>query len=375
MISTSNATRASGWRVQRLPTIEGRRRVIAYSIAFTIWLVLVGAGLSLASFAVKDIVLRSISVTFGSSYGIQQTLTLAAPLLLTGLAVAVAMRIRVWNIGADGQFYMGAWAAAGVGLFLPEGPAWLMLTLMAIAAGLGGALWILIPAIGRAYLGISEIITTLLLTFVASFLVYYLSSGPWRDPVVPTQAATARIVYELPALNDGAHLGIPISILLMIGFGIFFNYSKWGYEITIAGANPDAAEYAGIPVRKRILQAMLVSGMLAGLAGMIELTGVVYRLQGGMSNQYGALGIPIAAVASGSISGVAAAAGFFAILLNMGVSLQTQGLSVHSVLAITGLLLFLVAAAEAAARFSIRRISASPAQTSTSEASTSGAPP
>jgi ABC-type uncharacterized transport system permease subunit len=120
---------------------------------------------------------------------------------------------------------------------------------------------------------------------------------------------------------------------------------------------------------------MLVSGMLAGLAGMIELTGVVYRLQGGMSNQYGALGIPIAAVASGSISGVAAAAGFFAILLNMGVSLQTQGLSVHSVLAITGLLLFLVAAAEAAARFSIRRISASPAQTSTSEASTSGAPP
>jgi len=350
---------AKRWRLHRLPNVDRKRRMIAYGLSLLIWFILVGAGLALASFPVKDIAIRSISATLGSSYGLQQTLTLAAPLILTGAAVAVAMRIGIWNIGGEGQFYFGAWAAAGVGLFLPEGPAWFMLTLMAAAAAIAGAIWIVIPAVGRAYLGISEIITTLLLSFVASFLVYYLAAGPWRDPVVPTQAATARIVYELPALDDGAHLGILIALGAVAVLGLFLNYSKWGYEVIIAGANRDVAVYAGIPIRRRIIEVMLISGLLAGLAGMIELTGVVHRLQGGISNQYGALGIPIAAVAGGSLTGVAIVAGFFAILLNIGVSLQTQGLSVHSVLGITGLLLFIIAAAEAAARFSFRRVATS----------------
>lgn len=353
IIQPSTRTR---WKLRRLPILDGRRRAIAYAISFVTWLGLVAVGLAVARFPVGDIAIRSVSVTLGSSYGLQQTLVLAAPLMLTGAAVAIAMRIGIWNIGGEGQFYFGALAAAGVGLFLPEGPVWLMLVIMALAAAAGGAAWIVIPAVGRAHLGISEIITTLLLSFVASFTVYYLAAGPWRDPVVPTQAATARIPYELPALDDGAHVGVPIALAVVLLVGLFLNYSKWGYEIQITGASRDAAVYAGIPIRRRIIQVMLISGLLAGLAGMIELTGVVHRLQGGMSNQYGALGIPIAAVANGSLVGVAIVAIFFGILLNVGVSLQTQGLSVHAVLGITGLLLFIIATAEAAARFSLRRV-------------------
>jgi simple sugar transport system permease protein len=343
------------WRLQRLPSVDRRRRAVAYTLSLLVWIVLIGAGLHLAGFPVRDIAVKAFSLTLASSYGLQQTLTLAAPLILTGAAVAVAMRVGIWNVGAEGQFYFGALAATAVGLFL-EAPTWVMLGLMGVAAAAAGAAWIVVPAFGRAYAGISEIITTLLLSFVASYLVSWLAAGPWRDPLVPTQAATARIPYELPGLDDGAHLGIVIAIVAVAVLGLLFNYSKWGYEIVVTGANPDVAAYAGIPVRRRMIEVMLISGLLAGLAGMIELAGVVYRLQGGMSNQYGALGIPIAAVAGGSLTGVVIAAGFFAVLLNIGVSLQTQGLSVHSVLAITGLLLLIVAMAEAAARFSLRRV-------------------
>ena len=169
-------------------------------------------------------------VTLASSYGLQQTLTLAAPLILTGAAVAVTMRINIWNVGADGQFYAGALAATAVGLFV-DGPPWLMLGLMGLAAAAAGAAWMVVPAVGRAYAGISEIITTLLSSFVASYLVAWLAAGPWRDPLVPTQAATARIPYELPGLNDGAHLGIVVAVVVVALLGVFLNYSKWGYEL------------------------------------------------------------------------------------------------------------------------------------------------
>jgi general nucleoside transport system permease protein len=318
------------WRLRRLPSIDRSRRAAAYAVSLIVWIAIVATGLHVAGFPVAEIAARAVRVTLASSYGLQQTLTLAAPLILTGAAVAVTMRINIWNVGADGQFYAGALAATAVGLFV-DGPPWLMLGLMGLAAAAAGAAWMVVPAMGRAYAGISEIITTLLLSFVASYLVAWLAAGPWRDPLVPTQAATARIPYELPALND----------------------------VVVIGANPDVATYAGFPVRRRMIAVMLLSGLLAGLAGMVELAGVVYRLQGGMSNQYGALGIPIAAVAGGSLTGVVIVAGLFAVLLNIGVSLQTQGLSVHSVLAITGLLLLIVAMAEAAARFTVHRVAAS----------------
>jgi general nucleoside transport system permease protein len=346
------------WRLRRLPGIDRRRRAAAYAVSLIVWIAIVATGLHVAGFPVAEIADKAVRVTLTSSYGLQQTLTLAAPLILTGAAVAVTMRINIWNVGGDGQFYAGALAATAVGLFV-DGPPWLMLGLMGLVAAAAGAAWMVVPAVGRAYAGISEIITTLLLSFVASYLVAWLSAGPWRDPLVPTQAATARIPYELPALNDGAHLGIVVAVMVVALLGVFLNYSKWGYELVVIGANPDVATYAGFPVRRRMIAVMLLSGLLAGLAGMIELAGVVYRLQGGMSNQYGALGIPIAAVAGGSLTGVVIVAGLFAVLLNIGVSLQTQGLSVHSVLAITGLLLLIVAMAEAAVRFTLHRVAAS----------------
>jgi ABC-type uncharacterized transport system permease subunit len=340
-------------RLQRLPSLSRRRRLVAHCLAIVVSLALSGAALTAMGFAPIDIGWNAILATIGTDYGLAQTAILAAPLVLTGLAVAIAMKIGVWNVGAEGQLYMGAWAAAGIGLFV-KGSAWLLFPTMFVAAGLAGALWILIPAVGRVWLGISEIITTLLLNFVAMLWVYYMAIGPWRDPKAATLSATARIPYELPALDNGIHIGVLIALLLVALLAIALRYSRWGYEVLMIGANARAADYAGMAVARRMVGVMLLSGALAGVAGMIELTGVVHRLQGGISNQYGALGIPIAALAAGSPVGVLVGACLIAILLNAGISLQTQGLSVNAVLALTGLILFMAATAESVARYSFR---------------------
>ena len=219
---------------------------------------------------------------------------------------------------------MGAFCTAAVGLFL-DGPWIVMISAMVVAGILGGALWILVPALARAYAQVNELITTLLLNFVATLLVYYVATGPWHEQSTMTLGSTPRIAYEMPEFYDAVHYGFPLAIVLAVVMAGLLTFTKWGYEVRISGANPHAAYYAGIPIRRRIIVAMLLSGAIAGAAGMLEVAGTVHRLQGGIANNFGYVGIMVAVLARGSCLGVLATAVMMAVILNAGIILQTQG--------------------------------------------------
>ncbi len=151
-----------------------------------------------------------------------------------------------------------------------------------------------------------------------------------------------------------ATIGISMILLTFI-VAATLNYSRWGYEVRIAGSNPSAAKYAGMPFRRHLITVMLLSGAIAGVAGMLEVAGTVHRLQGGISNNFGYLGIMVAVLARGSALGVLAGAALMGVILNSGIILQTQGVNVSTVLAITGLILFFTAIGDEAAHYRITR--------------------
>lgn len=295
-----------------------------------------------------------ISSSFGSRFGLEDLALVVTPVILTGLSVTVALRIGAWNIGADGQFYIGAFAATGIGLFL-NGPTTIILLAMFLAGAIGGSVWILIPTLARAYAGVSELITTLLLNFVATLLVYYVATGPWLDPAGHAFASTARIPYEVPEFWGAVHWGFPIAVLMTVLVGVAMNFTRWGYEVRIAGSNPQAAKYAGIPFRRHLITVMLLSGAIAGVAGMLEVAGTTHRLQGGIANNYGYIGIMVAVLARGSSLGVLTGAALMAIILNAGIILQTESVNVSTVVAITGFILFLTAIGDELAHYRIAR--------------------
>jgi simple sugar transport system permease protein len=342
------------WRVQRFPSARPSAAFASRILAIVLALVVSGIVLAITGRDPIDLSAEVIDATFGSDFGLEDLALLITPMILTGLAVAVTLRIGIWNIGAEGQFYMGALCTAAVGLFV-EGPEPVMLVAMALAGMVGGALWILVPALARAYAGVNELITTLLLNFVATLLVYYVATGPWHEHGVMTLGSTKRIDYAIPELFGSVHYGFVLAILAAVVMAGVLTYTKWGYEIRIGGANPFAARYAGIPVRQRIVVAMLVSGAIAGAAGMLEVAGTVHRLQGGISNNFGYLGIIVAVLARGSCLGVIGTAALMAVVLNSGIILQTQGVYTSTVLAITGLILLFTAIGDEFAHYRVVR--------------------
>jgi simple sugar transport system permease protein len=233
-----------------------------------------------------------------------------------------------------------------------------MLVLMFVAGFVGGALWIVIPALARAYLAIDEIITTLLLNFVAVLLVNYLCTGPMRDGQQAVTSASGRVPYEMPELSGDLHWGIVVALGLVVVMALALAYTGWGYQVRVAGANRHAAHYAGIPVRRRLMQVMLLSGGIAGVAGMLEIAGTVHRLQGGISNNFGYLGVMVAVLAGGLPIAVLPAALLMGIILNGGIVLQAYGVSTYEVLALTGLVLLFIAVGEQLAYYRLANVRA-----------------
>jgi general nucleoside transport system permease protein len=234
---------------------------------------------------------------FGSTYAFSETLVVAIPLMLTGLGVAVAFRMRFWNIGAEGQFVFGGIAGAGVALFLADVlPNGLLLPVTLLAGMLAGALWAGIPAVLKAYLGVDETLTSLMLNYVAILFSSYLYYGAWRDPLGFGFPGTARFVEEawLPRLLGRAHYGLIYAIIGAIILWFVFNRTRWGFELKIIGENKTAAKYLGINIASNIVLALLLSGALSGLAGASQVTGIYRRLQEGLAAGYGYTAIIIA---------------------------------------------------------------------------------
>lgn len=341
-------------RIQRVPSENLAGGVAARIIAIVLALVVAAIVFAFNGMNLAALGAHALRSTFGSNFGLEDLGLILTPLILTGLAVMIALKIGAWNIGAEGQFCAGAVAATGVALFVP-GPTALVLPLMFVAGALGGLVWIVIPTLARAYAGVSELITTLLLNFVGILLVYYLATDPWLDPSGLAFASTARLPHDVPSFWGGIHWGLPIAIMLTIVVAAALNFTRWGYEVRITGSNPNAARYAAIPFRRHFIVVMLISGAIAGVAGMLEAVGTAHRLQGGISNNFGYIGIMVAVLARGSAIGVLAGAGLMALILKSGIVLQTQGVNVSTVLAITGLILFFTAIGDEISHYRIVR--------------------
>jgi ABC-type uncharacterized transport system permease subunit len=246
--------------------------------------------------------------SFGNIGVLSDTIVKATPIILTSLACAIAFRMRLWNIGAEGQFIMGAFGASAVVLtpLLPaETSPWLFIPAMMLAGMLAGAIWGFIPGILKARLQVNEIITTLMLNYIAIAWINFFIFAVWSEGGFQMSVKFPKNAW-LPRLLDYAnqfpilrglttHMGLLIGVVAAVVLWFIIYRSRWGYEIRLIGDNPRAAEYAGINIVRNTVLVMMLSGALAGLGGMSEVSGVVHRLQTSpIAAGYGFTGIIVA---------------------------------------------------------------------------------
>jgi general nucleoside transport system permease protein len=237
---------------------------------------------------------------FGSQNALAETLVKATPLLLVGLGICISFRGDVINIGGEGQMIVGALAGTVVGLTLVDWPGWAVIPIALLVGFIGGALWGGIPGVLKAYFNVNEILSTVMMNAIAVQLMNFMLRGPMIDPSQAELASkipqTARLLeaFRLPRwVPTRLHLGALIAVVLAVLVYILLWRTTWGYRIRAVGQNPDASRYAGIKVKRYVVLALVLSGAFAGLAGVMQVYGVNYRM-----------------ITDGSASGFTGSAGF-----------------------------------------------------------------
>ena len=310
-------------RIERRPRTSRAMQLVAPFIAVAFTLLITSALVAWAGAPIGRAYALLLEGGFGTRFAWSETLTRATPLILTGLAAAVAFKARLFNIGAEGQLYGGALAAVAVGgLHGGSGFAvspWLLFALMMVAAAVAGALLLLGPALLKRRLGVDEVVTTLLLNFIVLLFVSMLLDGPMRDPLAMgwPQSVALQEALQLGKLvaRTRLHTGLLWALFLALALWALLKFTTLGFEIRAVGANPRAAAFAGMPVGWVTVRVALLSGALAGLAGAIEVAGRTGYVTLDMSPGYGYSGIVIAMLAALNPLGVVAAAVFVAGIL------------------------------------------------------------
>jgi simple sugar transport system permease protein len=330
-------------------------------LAMTIASPLIAVGLTLLSAVIIFASLghdpwHAVTVYFlmplSDSWGLQEVAVKATPLVLISLGLALCYRSNNWNIGAEGQFLVGAMAGGWLALAThgaPNGP-WVMPAMLA-AGALGGALFALIPALLKTRFGANEILTSLMLVYVAELLLDWLVRGPWRDPQGFNMPVTVTFEPEaiVPLLLDGGRLniGTPIALLLVAVMAVLVGRTLKGFEIRLVGEAPRAARFAGFDEKKLTLTVFAISGALAGLAGILEAAGTVKMLQPGLSPGYGFTAIIVAFLGRLNPVGCLIAGVFLAVTFIGGENAQIMlRLPLDATRVIQGLLLFYVLACD-----------------------------
>ena len=251
---------------------------------------------------------------------IGNTLATATPLILTGLSLAFAFKTGLFNIGAPGQMLMGGFFATAVGLTVKL-PAPVLIPLMILAGILGGAIWAFIPGVLKAKFNVHEVVSTIMMNWIAYWIVYYMVPMYFKGEFLETESAQlpAAATLRIQALTDffqGSFINIGILIALISVFAVWFilNKTVLGYELKAVGFNRDAAEYAGISVNRNILLSMMIAGALAGLAGVVQYTGNAVSIQIGVMPTQGFDGIAVALLGANTPIGVLFSALFFGLL-------------------------------------------------------------
>ncbi len=340
------------WRLQRKPGYSQLRGNVFKLLGVVLALIVAGIVVELSGHSAADMAKSIIEVTLSSSFGREQLMNVATPLILTGAAMMLGSRMQLYNFGMEGQIYIGAFAASALGLHL-QGPYIVIMPLMFLLGMFGGAFYAFIPAFLRIKAGIGEILTTLLMNYLAVQFTNYIAMGPWRDPGYGSfsSRATRIIPYDLPIFSGNVHLGLLIAIAVVILVWFVSQGTVWGYEITSVGSNQNTAKFAGMPIKKYILIVMLVSGAIAGLAGVIQLTDNSHRFSPSLSRNYGWLGINVAILSGNSPLLLIPWGIFQALVLYAGIVMRAQGMSVNLVTALSGLILFFICIAEVIANY------------------------
>lgn len=324
-------------RFERRETRPKALVILTPLIAVGVALALSGLLIALAGAPVFTAYGKILTGAFGSKLAATETLTRAIPLILTGLAAAVAFRARLWNIGAEGQLYLGAIAVAAASANLLGGlPAILQIPLLLVVGALAGMVLLLIPLWLRLKFSVDEVVTTLLLNFVAILFVSMLIDGVLKDPMAFgwPQSQPVSDTATLPKLIPRSRLNIGLLIALALAFAVHFLQSRsaFGLQSRAAGLNPSGAVFAGVPLGRTLVLVAMISGGLAGMAGAIEVMGVTGYVTTELSPGYGYSGIVVAMLASLHPLGVVLAALFTAVMF-VGADAMSRSMAIPTYIA------------------------------------------
>jgi ABC-type uncharacterized transport system permease subunit len=292
-------------------------------------------------------------------YGISETFVKAIPLMLCGLAVALPLRANLWNIGAEGQFLMGAFGASAVALYVPQLPGFVLIPGMILAGFLAGAFWGLIPGVLNARFKISEIIVTLMMNYIALNWVSYLVYGPMRDrkgysnfPVTPK---FVRHAWFPRVPKTRLHIGIFLALIVAVILYIVIKKTRIGYEIKIVGANPAVAQYGGIDTAKITILVMAFAGGIGALAGVGDVAALHHQLRRDIAIGYGYTAIPVALLGKGHPFGIMLSSFLFAAMLVGGSNMQQDlGVPVALVSIIQALVVLFIVAGDTLQKYRVR---------------------
>ncbi len=295
---------------------------------------------------------------FGGMRATAKTLAKATPMILTGIAVTVAFRAKIWNIGAEGQLFAGAMASYWAYVIVGPAPGVYMIPLLFMAGFVGGGLYGGFAGFLRARFNVNEVLTTVMLNYIIRFVLsYLLVGGPWRDPSSFYQQSPRidRAVWFPDMFGiSKLHIGFALAVLLAIGVYIMLKRSSFGYEIRAVGLNPRAARFKGINIERTAILVMVISGGLAGLAGVIEVFGVHHRMKPDISLGFGFTGIIIAVLALLNPLAVVPVAILFGAFTNGGIKMQiATGVPSAITTAIEAIILLFFLAAATLTRFKI----------------------
>lgn len=348
-----------GIKFERVPAplwLRGLIPVIAIVITFLVASVIVLA----VGANPGDAIYQLLIVPLTKNTARWDILVMATPLVLTGVAVAFAFASGYYNIGAEGQLYAGAIAAAWLGPQLGNVPPVIAVLIMLVGGFIAGALWAAPPALLKTKFGVDEVVTTLLLNSVMLFLVSALLNGPWRDPVSgwpqsPDIAASAEFPILFP--RSRLHLGAVVAVIAVVALWWIFKRTRFGLELRAVGLGKDAAYFMGIGVNRVMLMSALISGGIAGLAGVGEVAGLQHHLIDAISPGYGYTGIIIATLGGLTAPGVGLGALFLA-LISRGALSASRELNVPVYLGdvIQAILLLVTLAVLLLNRYRLRRV-------------------
>jgi simple sugar transport system permease protein len=350
-------------RARRLhrPRLVKRERInaayaILQRIAAVALALLTGAlFIRLIGFSPLQIYTGMLRGSFGSKVSLRETIKIATPLCICALGLAVAFRMRFWNIGGEGQMCVGAIAASWLALFHASIPRPLLLALMFVAALAAGALWGLIPAWFHAKYGTNETLFTLMLNYVAMYAIQALREGPWKNPRDMGYPKIAMFASnaQLPKVF-GVHIGWIVALALVAAVAVYFRYTKQGYELTVVGENPNTARYAGMPVRRVVLRTAAISAAICALAGMLKATGADRTLTDGVAGGIGFTAITVAWLAGLQPIGILIVSFLFGALeKGAGFAQSTYKISTAAASVLQGIVLFFVLGCEFFVRYKV----------------------